>query len=96
VSKVADVGEELSFELDRLGQRARLARERMPPPRLGETLDQGVRLRVEHQEADVPARLAQRRECLAELRDAVVGAQVERDGDAFLSRATQVLDRLED
>src|SRR5262249_1867350 len=62
IAERSHVGESFALELDRLGERALLIRKRMPSARLGETLDQGLCLRIEIEKAYGPAVPARRRD----------------------------------
>ena len=83
------VGQELALVVDRLGQRSRVARERMAAARLGKALDERFGLRVEVEKAHVPAERAQTRDRVREPGEPGCDLGVERDRDAVAAGASR-------
>ena len=87
------VGQQLALVVDRLGQRARVARERMAPARLGKALDERLGLRVEVEKAHVPVEGAQTRDRVREPGEPRRDLGVERDRDAVAAGLREIARR---
>ena len=93
-AEFAGLGQQVAFVVDGLGERARVARKRMPAARFREPLDQRVDLGVEVEKAHIPPGATRMRDGLRESGQARPGLDVERHRHAVLAAGGEMRDRL--